>query len=322
MIRTVALFALATVAWSQPQTKPIKRPPNNQLALEGPDAPVGRIDSPATVAGTTAGLVFHVSPLSAKGLLSQQIDDAIKALDKANGSATFLKLRAFVAGTGDLRRVQTMVNGLFTDRRLPLPVVTTVQVGALPLEGAQVVIESVSEEKKNVNPSGLTFLAPMEAAGGAAAVTALQSAIGAAAALRVTCYADSMGEAEAARAAAAKAFPKVVGVFVQSTRYTLGSRVACEGVAQGGPVQTAKLVFAGAQITFGEQDADLALAFERLDKALEPMHVNRSDAALVNAYATSRAIADKVRERAASVFIEGLPGQDATLAVEAVIPVK
>jgi hypothetical protein len=185
-----------------------------------------------------------------------------------------------------------------------------------------VVIESVSEEKKTVNQAGLAFIAPMDAANGMEAVVALQKAMGTATPLRVTCFADSLGEAESARVAAAKAFPKIMGVFVQSTRYTLGSRVACEAIAQGGPVQAAKLIFAGAQITFGEQDADLALAFDRLDKALEPMNVKRSDAAMVNAYATSRAIADKVRGRAASVFIEGLPGQDATLAVEAMVPAK
>ena len=317
-----ALFAITAVGWAQPQPKPIRRPANNQLALEGPDAPVGRIDAPAAIAGITAQLVFHVSPLSNKGLLSQQIEDAIKALDKANGAATFLKLRAFVAGNGDLRRVQTIVNGLFTDKKLQLPVITTVQVGALPLEGAQVVIESVSEDKKTVNPAGLAFFPLVESATGATAVAALQTAIGSANPLRVTCFADSMAEAEAARAAATKAFPKISGVFVQSTRYTLGSRAACEGIAQGGPVQSPKLVFAAAQLTFGEQDADLALAFDRLDKTLEPMNVKRSDAALVNAYATSRAIADKARSRAAAVFIEGLPGQDATLAVEAVIPSK
>lgn len=320
MIRTIAAFAIATVAWAQPQNKPIRRPPNNQLALEGPDVPAGRVDSPQVIAGTTSQLVFHVSPLSAKGLLSQQIDDAIKALDKANGAATFLKLRAFVAGNGDLRRVQSIVNELFAEKRLPLPVITTVQVGNLPLEGAQVVMESISEEKKTVNPAGLGFFAPVEAGSGADAVNALQAALGTAVALRVTCFADSLGEAEAARVAAAKAFPKAAGVFVQSTRYTLGSRAACEAVAQGGAVQSAKVVFAAAQITFGEQDADLNLAFERLDKALEPVNVKRADAAVVNAYATSRAIADKVRSRSAAVFIEGLPGQDATLAVEAVIP--
>jgi hypothetical protein len=326
-MRVAALLVIASVALAQPQTRPIRRPPNNQLALEGPDAPVGRIDAPAAVAGITAQLVFHVSPLSGKGLLSQQIDDAIKALDKANGAATFLKLRAFVSGTGDLRRVQTIVNGLFTERKLPLPVITTVQVGALPLEGAQVIIESISEEKKTVNPAGLAFIPAMEAATGAEAVTALQSAIGAVAPLRITCFADSLSEAEAARNAAAKVFPKVAGVFVQATRYTLGSRASCEAIAQNGPVQSPRLIFAGAQLTFGEQDSDLALAFDRLDKALEPMNVKRSDAVFVNTYSTTRAIADKARKLAAqapgsSVFIEGLPSQDATLAVEAVIAVR
>ncbi len=328
--RITALFAIAgfaSVAWAQPQSRPIRRPPNNQLAIEGADAPTGRVDSPAAVAGITSQLVFHVSPLSAKGLLSQQIDDAIKALDKANGSATFLKLRAFVAGTGDLRRVQTLVNGLFTEKKLPLPVITTVQVGALPLEGAQVILESISEEKKPVNSAGLAFFPAVEASTGAEAVAALQAAMAGATPLRITCFADSLAEAESARTTAAKLFPKLAGVFVQSTRYTLGSRAACEGIAQGGPVQSPKLVFAAAQLTFGEQDADLTLAFDRLEKALEPLKVHRADAAFVNAYAVSRAIADKARTLAApnprsSVFIEGLPSQDATLAVEAVVPTK
>jgi len=322
-----ALAGLAGAAWAQPQSRPIRRPPNNQLALEGTDATTGRVDAPSAVAGITSQLVFHVSPLSSKGLLSQQVDDAIKALDKANGTATFLKLRAFVAGTGDLRRVQTLVNGLFTDKKLPLPVITTIQVGALPLEGAQVVLESISEDKKTVNPAGLAFFPAVEASTGAEAVAALQTAMAGAPALRITCFADSLAEAESARTAAAKLFPKIAGVFVQSTRYTLGSRAACEGIAQGGPIQSPKLVFAAAQLTFGEQDADLTLAFDRLEKVLEPLNVHRSDAVFVNAYATSRAIADKARALGApnprsSLFIEGLPSQDATLAVEAVVPTK
>jgi len=322
--RIVALVVVSMVAWAQPQVKPIKRPPNNQLALEGPDIPLARVDTPAAVVGITSQLVFHVSPLSDKGLLSQQIEDAIKALDKANGGATFLKLRAFVAGAGDLRRVQTIVNGLFTEKKLPLPAITTIQIGALPLEGAQVVIESISEEKKPVNSAGLRFVAAVEAVSGPEAVAALQTALAGALALRVTCFADSLGEAEAARSAAAKAFPKVSGVFVQSTRYTLGSRAAVEGVGQGGPVQSPKLILAAAQVSFGEQDTDLSMAFERVEKVLEPLLVKRSDAVLVNAYGVSRAIADKARALGAhsSVFIEGLPSQDATLAVEAVIPAK
>ncbi|MEO5922647.1 MAG: hypothetical protein ABIR70_02370 [Bryobacteraceae bacterium] len=326
-----ALFTLicfSATLCAQPQVRPIKRPPNNQLALEGPnDTAIGRIDATLAVSGITSQLVFHVSPLSAKGLLSQQIEDAIKALDKANGAATFLKIRAFVAGTGDLRRVQTIVNVMFSEKKLPIPVVTTVQVGSLPLEGAQVIIESISEEKKPVNPAGLAFLPTVETATGAEAVTAMQTALAGATPLRLTCFADSQAEAESARATAAKLFPKLTGVFAQSTRYTLGSRAACEAIAQGGPVQSAKLVFAAAQLTFGEEEADLALAFDRLDKALEPQGIHRSDAVLVNAYATSRAVADKARALAAptprsAVFIEGLPSQDATLSVEAIIPAK
>jgi hypothetical protein len=324
--RLVAAFAILAVqmAVAQPE-RPIKRPPNNQLALEGPDAPSGRIDSPVVVTGVTSQLVFHVSPLSAKGLLTQQIEDAIKALDKANGAATFLKLRAFIAGTGDLRRVQTIVNGLFSEKKLPLPVITTVQVGSLPLEGAQVIIESISEEKKSVNPNGLSFIPAIEAATGVEAIAAIQTALAGAMPLRLTCFADSLTEAESARTAAAKAFPKLTGVFVQSARYTLGTRATCEAIAQGGPLQAQKLTFAASQLTFGEQDTDLAQAFARLDKALEPL--KRSDALLLNAYATSKAIADKARSMAgavprSSVFIEGLPSQDSTLAVEAVVPAK
>ena len=97
----------------------------------------------------TAKLMFHVSPLSAKGLLTQQVHDALKALDRANGGATFIKLRAFVAGTGDMRRVATIVAEEFSAKKMPLPAVTTVQVGALPMDGAQVVIESISQEKND-----------------------------------------------------------------------------------------------------------------------------------------------------------------------------
>ena len=80
----------------------------------------------------TGKLAFHVSPLSAKGLLTQQVHDALKALDRANGGATFIKLRAFVAGTGDMRRVATIVGEEFADKKIPLPAVTTVQAALYP----------------------------------------------------------------------------------------------------------------------------------------------------------------------------------------------
>ncbi len=320
----LTIACLAPAIWAQPQTRPIKRPLNNQLAIEGPDAPVGRVEPPAAVTGVTNQLVFHVSPLSSKGLLSQQVEDALKALDKANGNATFLKLRAFVAG-GDLRRVQAIVTELFTEKKWPLPALTTVQVGSLLQEGSQVVIESVSEEKRAVSSGGLGFIPAVTGASGAEAVSALAKAFGASAPLRVTCFAESQAEAEAARTSATKQFPKAVGVFVQTTRYTLGTRVECEGVGAGGPINDTKLMFAGTQITFGETDEDVKLAFDRLEKAVAPLGASTSKAALMNVYATSRALTDKARglaiQSTTALFIEGLPAADATVAVEAVIPV-
>src|SRR5438552_6046676 len=115
-------------------------------------------DPPATVTAETTRLVFHVSPLSSKGLLSQQVRDALKSLLKSTGGATIVKLRAFVAGSGDLRRVQAIVSEVFTEKKLALPALSVVQVGGLPLEGAQVEIESIAVARKAVNPLGLVFV--------------------------------------------------------------------------------------------------------------------------------------------------------------------
>ena len=115
-------------------------------------------DPPASVTVETSRLVYHVSPLSAKGLLSQQLRDALKSALKDAGGATIVKLRAFVAGSGDLRRVQAVVSEVFTEKRLPMPALSVVQAGSLPMVGAQVVIESIAVSKKPVNPLGLVFV--------------------------------------------------------------------------------------------------------------------------------------------------------------------
>jgi hypothetical protein len=94
-------------------------------------------------------------------------------------------------------------------------------------------------------------------------------------------------------------------------------------VASGGDVRAAKLLFASTQISFGENDTDMKLAFERLDKAVAPQMASK--AALMNVYGSSRASADKARGLAVpsttAVFVEGLQATDATVAVEAVIPI-
>src|SRR5688572_3881101 len=141
----IGLLLLPSVALSAAKKKkPKKEPPEITQVLELPK------DPPQTVVAPTERLSFHVSPLSAKGLLSQQIRDALKALWSSARGAQIVKIRAFVAGSGDMRRVPAIVSEMFTDKRQPLPAVSVVQVGGLPLDGAQVVLESISVEKKPV----------------------------------------------------------------------------------------------------------------------------------------------------------------------------
>src|SRR5436305_9816077 len=115
-------------------------------------------DLPATATGDTHRLTFHVTPLTAKGLLSAQIRDSLKALIQQTGGSTVLRIRAFVAGSGDMRRVRDLVSETCTDRKLPLPALSLVQSGGLPMEGAQVVLEAIASGKKDVSPQGLAFL--------------------------------------------------------------------------------------------------------------------------------------------------------------------
>src|SRR5579872_1794350 len=103
---------------------------------------------PNAVVGETRHLTFYVTPLSAKGLLSQQVRDALKSLDRQDGDDTVLQIRAFLAGTGDLRRVRDLISETFTERKQPLPVVSIIQSGGLPLTGAQVVLEAVGAAHK------------------------------------------------------------------------------------------------------------------------------------------------------------------------------
>jgi enamine deaminase RidA (YjgF/YER057c/UK114 family) len=346
------LILFSGIVFAQPE-RPIRRPVNNELALETIAAPV-RLEVPDAVQGVTTRLVFHVSPLSGKGLLSQQVRDALKALDKANGDAVFLKLRAFVAGTGDVRRIQSIVTEEFSGKKWPLPAITTVLVGALPLDNAQVVIEAISEHKKNaVNPAGLVFISAQPS------VAELEKAMQAAgaAAVRVNCFADSLAQAEAARTASAKAFPGAAGTFVQLTRTGIGGRVSCEGVgrlpgrsvATGAPlierldlpgqearadrsvavlVRVPKLAFTGAQMAFAEQESGIQQAYERLMRGVQSLGVTPSEVLFANRYSVVGVAESTVpaplenRPGRTGLVIEGLPAQDASVALEIVAAVQ
>jgi len=268
---------------------------------------------------------------------------------KLNRGAQIVKLRAFVAGTGDMRRVQTIVSEVFTDKKQPLPALSTVQVGGLPMEGAQVVIESVSVDKKPAHGNGLVFLSGQKAASAPLAMAQLDeigraSGVGAGGMLRVSCFLGSFDEIQSARDAAARAFPSAAVDFVQALRASPESGAVCEGIgdrSQGGdPVQfrggavlvgTPRLVFSGTQMAFREQDTDLRLAFQRLQRVLESLGVSYKDVVFSTTYTLTRTVSETASKVAdeflprpvgTTVTVEGLPSLDASMAVEVIAALR
>jgi enamine deaminase RidA (YjgF/YER057c/UK114 family) len=310
-------------------------------------------DPPPAISAEPGRLTHQVSPLSNKGLLSQQTRDALKALSRSNNGGTIVKLRAFVAGTGDMRRVQSIVSEIFTDKKQPLPALSTIQVGALPMEGAQVVIEGVSMDKKPVNPKGVAFFSGARAADPAGAVSKLDAAardaqVAANDMQRVTCFLTSLDQVQGARAAVSRAFPMAAADFVQPLRLNADTSAVCEGAGRRGDagaaiqftrpaehpeavlVRTPKIVFSGTQMAFRDQESDLQLAFDRLGKALEPLGVSFHDVIYSSIYPLTRSIQQKtlalmpqflapdVHPAGTELLFEGLPSLDATVAMEVI----
>jgi enamine deaminase RidA (YjgF/YER057c/UK114 family) len=307
-------------------------------------------DPPSAVIVQTERLVFHVSPLSAKGLLSQQIRDGIKALWSANHGAQIVKIRAFVAGSGDMRRVPAIVSEMFTEKRLALPAVSVVQVGGLPLDGAQVVLESIAMEKKVGNPNGIAFVAGQPATVGDA-VGPLKSALGPMEPRAITCFLNTLDGVNNVRSQIAATYPKAVATYVQLRRDTSGDFVECEAIAAADKapangieyrnaregrysdvavVGPGKLVLSGTQLAFGGSEADIRLAFGRLEKAMNPVGGKLSDVVSTRFYPLTSAAAEATRKvrfefydakkppASTLLIFEGLPSLDALLGLEVV----
>ncbi len=333
-IRRATVFilgiALAVYASAQKGKKKTEEPVTQTL-------PVLK-DPPSAISAETDRLVFHVSPLSNKGLLSQQVRDALKALLHDTRGATIVKLRAFVAGSGDMRRVSTIVSETFTEHKLPLPALSTIEVGALPLEGSQVVLESIAVEKKPTNPDGLAFYS-------AVPVKQLQPIAGV---LRATCFLSSLDHLAAIKSTVAAAYSGGAVNFVQSQRLGFEPLDVCEAVARlaapparpvtiekgAALVKTPNIVLTGTQMAFRDTDADLRLAFERLRKELESMGVDYKDVFWASAYPLTRPLEEKVRDLQKEFFdrgtppagtillFEGLPSLDATMAIDVMAAAK
>jgi len=344
----ISSFALAAALVGAPGPGSRKHKGDQEEATQALELPKDL--PPATVADADR-VVFGVTRLRGDGLLSQQLREALRELLRQG--RPLVKLRVFVAGTGDTRRVQTVVSELCTEKHAQLPALTVLQVGELPREGAQVIVESVALEKKVVNPNGIVF----DRAEGDYASQPLQpvlphlrqvlerlrTALAGAGSrpddvLRITCYPTSLDEMGEFHTAVSGTFPNAASDFVQPRRAALDSGVTCEAAgrraapppASGPGSGPGKLVFTGAQLAFGTAAPDAGLAFERLGRTLAQAGTSYSRVVYASvsslsrstgelAERTGRGLFDPLKPPALTVLpFEGLPSLDASFAVDAI----
>jgi enamine deaminase RidA (YjgF/YER057c/UK114 family) len=322
--------------------------PDDKTKKKKPDetqAPPPSAELPAAVTAETARLAYQVSPLESKGLLSQQTRDALKALLRSN-RGPIVKLRAFVAGSGDLRRVGEIAGEMFLEKHLTLPALSVAQVGALPLLGAQVVIEATETDRRVVNPAGVAFLAAQSAASVADSLARLKSVLGTAGmqpsdALLITCFVSSLDDQRGTQPAMAAAFPGAALDYVQMQRSPVTPGASCEAVArltktasssdsQMAAVSSPQVVITGTQLAFGNQDSDFKLAFGRLEKTLAASNARLDHAVMAHLYITAsglsrRVLAIQSAETSSShppattlVPFESLPSLDAVFGIDAI----
>lgn len=317
-------------------------------------------DPPTVITAETSRLVFHVSTLSVKGLLSAQVRDALKELIKNAHGASIVHLRAFVAGSGDLRRVPAIVSETFTEKKLALPSVSVVQVGALPLEGAQVVIESTAVAKKEVNPQGLAFISGQGGGPPGKAMANLKTAARAAGSdvgdvERVTCFLSSLNDYAEVKRGLEADYRMAALDIVQLQRAPLGQVVECEAVARAerrasgnvelinppglakspnfsqiALVAAPRIVISGTQLSYGYQDSDARLAFQRLVKELDQGGTSIKDVVFTHIYPLSASLLEQVRRvrfefldksrppAATMLAFEGLPAMEAGFAIDVI----
>jgi enamine deaminase RidA (YjgF/YER057c/UK114 family) len=265
-------------------------------------------EPPAALAADEARLRFLVTPLSDKGLMSQQVRDGVKSLLKMAGGATVVKIRAYVAGTGDLRRVQQIVAEEFAAKRLSQPVVSAVLAGALPRTGAQAQLEGWTQEKKTRHAHGVEWLG---------ARPAEQIPVRA---LRVVCFTDSLERAGRLR----QRFSSAALVVVQPRRVHEGALDACEAVVERSAGTPRRVVVTGSQMAFGFTAADARLAFERLEKTLASAGSGAQRMVLLDVFPLSGQLAQLAEQAGGPwpaqsvVVVEGLASMDAAFALEAV----
>lgn len=330
----VLIFLLDAAVAAERKKKEKKEKEEITQVLDTPKQP------PNAAVAEASRLNFITSPLSNRGLLSQQVRDGLKSLLGSARGAGIIHIRAFAAGSGDMRRIPAIVGETFEDRRLSLPAVTVVQVGELPLEGAQVAFEAITAEKKTINPGGIAFISAHKARATEAAGTlskALEpTGIPHDAVRRITCYLHSLEYLPDLRTVMAAQFPKAAATYMQLRRDTNGDAVICESVASVSTPGTSnpviaftgpgRVVLSGLQMAFGREESDVQLAYARLRKDLEQAGANYEKPIFARVYGltgSSLERAQKLAGRAGLALVfEGLPSTDASFGTDVVTSVR
>lgn len=312
---------------------------------------------PMAVTADTQTLDFHISPMLRTGGLSAQIRRSLNDLIRDTRGETIVKLRAFVAGTGDARRVQSEAVSIFTDHKLQLPVLSILQVGGLAESAAQVVIEAVVSTHKTVNPAGLAFITGQYGRNFGDAIGRLKESAALAKVapdhmLTVTCFTSAMNDYDARRTLVQSAFLKSEINIVQALRDPASEATMCESVGQltEAPIQgelvrldrahttlvnVRRLVFTGLQLCFGSFLDDAQEANQRLRRAANGAGGNLENETFVNAavqidaFSLTPAAGSALRKMTSfpvSTFtvlpVEGLTAIDATAGIDAVLAVE
>jgi enamine deaminase RidA (YjgF/YER057c/UK114 family) len=338
LLAILLLTFAASESYSQKNKKKNEEPKPQVLPLP-PELPMA-------LAAETETLDFHISPLLKSGGLAAQIRQSLGDLIRDTHGETIVKLRAFVAGAGDARRVQSAATDLFTERKLPLPVLSVLQVGALGDEAAKVVIEAVVSTHKTVNPNGLAFVAGQTGASLKEAVEKLSASVKAVGVapeslLTTTCFTSAIENYAATRASLVAMFPNASVNVVQALRDPPNDASMCEAVGQLSQkpakdvvfvserrtalVSARRLIFTGMQLTFGSFLDDAQQTFQRLQHAAKAF--GSADVAVeVNAFSLDAYAGSALRKMTSfpqNTFtlqrVEGLPSLDASAGIEAIL---
>jgi enamine deaminase RidA (YjgF/YER057c/UK114 family) len=310
-------------------------------------------EPPMALGADVEFLSFRITPLLRIGKLSAQIHDSLNELIRDARGSNIIKLRAFVAGAGDTRRVQAIVSDLFTEKKLNLPVISIIQVGALGDDAAQVVIEAVIAEKRVLNPDGLAFLAgqtgpTLDASLGELTQSLKAASLSPSAVVSLTCFSDNLGDYRQHLSQASSIFSNASINLVQSQRQPGGPRTTCEAVARSqereassapisilGPARVtlipgrSRLVFTGLQLAFGGYLDDANSALKNLRRFSEAASGNFGQIASLDVYSLSGEATSALRKTASKFDvpgstitiqqIEGLPSLDAAFGMEAIM---